>query len=173
MKTLLLMSLIASQSIPVPEVLCERPAEFVNPHNTEVLCIANAVFHEARGEPVNGQEAVAWTIVHRMQHSRFPETACDVVWQPGQFEWTQRVREGGCIYPNPKSEAWLTALAVAEYVFQNQDRVRDCTPLFFYNPAGLEESWLQLNTEKLYRIGNHRFSTLPGTVQVEEVYEAR
>ncbi len=45
------------------------------------LCIAVAIYHEARGEPESGQRAVAVTILNRMHSSAYPGTACGVVYQ--------------------------------------------------------------------------------------------
>ena len=46
------------------------------------MCLALALYHEARGEPVSGQMMVAKVIVNRIQSNRFPNKMCDVVMQP-------------------------------------------------------------------------------------------
>ena len=52
------------------------------------MCLAMNIYHEARGEPFEGQIAVAEVVLERMQDQRWPETSCGVVWQPWQFSWT-------------------------------------------------------------------------------------
>lgn len=44
-----------------------------------LFCIATAVYFEARGEPLEGQAAVAWVVHNRVTSSRHPDTACAVV----------------------------------------------------------------------------------------------
>jgi len=54
----------------------------------EKRCIADSIYHEARGEGLEGMIAVANVIVNRMRSSRYPDTACAVVYQYRQFSWT-------------------------------------------------------------------------------------
>ena len=44
-----------------------------------LFCIATAVYFEARGEPLEGQAAVAWVVLNRVNSWRYPNTACEVV----------------------------------------------------------------------------------------------
>lgn len=46
---------------------------------TSLTCIALTVYHEARGEPYDGQLAVAEVIVNRIQDAAFPGDACSVM----------------------------------------------------------------------------------------------
>lgn len=45
------------------------------------LCLAQAIYHEARGEPVKGQWAVANVVLNRVASKRYPSTICGVVFQ--------------------------------------------------------------------------------------------
>ena len=47
--------------------------------------ISNAVYGEARGEPYEGQVAVAAVILNRVEHPDFPDTVGGVIFQPGAF----------------------------------------------------------------------------------------
>jgi len=47
----------------------------------KVDCVAEAIYFEARGEPFEGQLAVANVINNRVKSSKFPNTHCDVVYQ--------------------------------------------------------------------------------------------
>lgn len=59
----------------------------------EIHCLAEAVYHEARGEPAKGQETVAQVVLNRTQFgTEFGNTVCKVVYQPKQFSWTSRER---------------------------------------------------------------------------------
>ncbi|MCC6305408.1 MAG: cell wall hydrolase [Rhodobacteraceae bacterium] len=47
----------------------------------EWRCLARAIYHEARGETVEGQFAVAEVILNRVDAPDFPDTICAVVFQ--------------------------------------------------------------------------------------------
>ena len=55
------------------------------PLGEEANCIAVAVYHEARGESLEGQLAVARVIMNRAASGRYPGSWCAVVKQPWQF----------------------------------------------------------------------------------------
>ena len=74
-----------------------------------LLCIALAVYFEARGEPTAGQLAVAQVILNRVEDRRFPNNACDVVYQRHQFSFFW---DGKHDRPTDKG-AWDQARAVA------------------------------------------------------------
>lgn len=52
-----------------------------------LLCLTMAIYHEARGEPILGQMAVAEVIINRVKDKRWPSTVCKVVKQKSQFEF--------------------------------------------------------------------------------------
>ncbi len=52
-----------------------------------LVCLALAVYEEARGEPLVGQEAVAMVVLNRARQAHRP--VCQVVFAPGQFSWTK------------------------------------------------------------------------------------
>ena len=87
-----------------------RMIDTAAPMSAELRCLAGAVYFEARGEPLDGQLAVAQVIVNRTEDGRFPRSYCGVVAQPGQFSFMRgsrmpKVREG--------SPAWNRAVAIA------------------------------------------------------------
>jgi spore germination cell wall hydrolase CwlJ-like protein len=81
MKTLLAITVIALA------YLCASNEAYASLMD-EKTCIATAIYHEARGEPLEGMIAVANVIVNRMKSQWFPSTACGVVYQRKQFSWT-------------------------------------------------------------------------------------
>ncbi len=52
------------------------------PLTDEANCIAVAVYHEARGESLEGQLAVAKVIMNRAKSGKYPTSWCGVVKQP-------------------------------------------------------------------------------------------
>ena len=57
----------------------------------EVLCLTVAIYYEARGEPIEGQAAVAQVILNRVQHPDFPDDACAVMLEDSQFSFVAEV----------------------------------------------------------------------------------
>src|SRR3546814_6180704 len=51
----------------------------------ELECLASAVYFESKGEPLEGQLAVAEVILNRVKSPKFPDTICGVVKQRNQF----------------------------------------------------------------------------------------
>lgn len=54
---------------------------------TPLLCLMSAIFFEARDQPITGMELVAEVVMNRVEHSSFPDTVCDVVYEQGQFSF--------------------------------------------------------------------------------------
>lgn len=54
----------------------------------DIKCLALNIYHEARGESVLGQLAVAQVTINRTRDPRWPNTICEVVYQRAQFSWT-------------------------------------------------------------------------------------
>lgn len=50
-------------------------------NESELYCVAKAVYSEARGEDAMGQAAVAWAIKHRVNSGEFPDSACKVIYE--------------------------------------------------------------------------------------------
>lgn len=46
------------------------------------------IYHEARGEMKEGQEAVAWVTLNRVDSPCWPDSIQKVVYEPWQFSWT-------------------------------------------------------------------------------------
>ena len=53
--------------------------------DSERFCMGLALYHEARGEPITGQIAVAATILNRQRSTAYPDTICDVVYENEHF----------------------------------------------------------------------------------------
>jgi hypothetical protein len=53
-----------------------------------VVCLSAAIFFEVRSEPEEAWLAVADTIMTRVEDKRYPNTVCDVVFEPKQFSFT-------------------------------------------------------------------------------------
>ena len=81
----------------------------------DMRCLAQAVYFEARGEPLEGQLAVARVVINRAESSVFPDDYCSVVTQRSQFSF---VKGGSIPQPKTSSPAWKRAVAVARIAHQ-------------------------------------------------------
>lgn len=83
--------------------------------STALLCLAMNIYHEARGEPIAGQIAVANVTMNRASHD--PERVCAAVLKRKQFSWTTRLVDGkGMVAERglPKEpKAWAVSLGIA------------------------------------------------------------
>ena len=80
-----------------------RRLEAAHKRAVELQCLAENIYFEARGEPLNGQYAVAEVTINRLRSPYFPKTICGVVhdtrWDPlrrrfvAHFSWTQMEEE--------------------------------------------------------------------------------
>ena len=56
-------------------------------YQQEYACVLSTLWHEARGEPEEGQRAVMQVIINRKKHKNFPSTFCEVIKQDKQFSF--------------------------------------------------------------------------------------
>lgn len=116
-----------------------------------LMCIALNVWHEARGEPMRGQVAVAEVTRRRVEDPRWPGTPCEVVYQPRQFSWTSIDMPA----PDLSSPSWEEAV-IASWLSQKSS-VTSCSD-HYYNPNDADPAWASspyVEEEKV--IGSHRF----------------
>ena len=90
------------------ELVDAMPAE--GALSEELQCLAGAVYFESRGEPLDGQLAVAQVIINRAEDSRWPSSYCSVVHQRAQFSF---VKNGRMPHIRTSSGAWQRAQAIA------------------------------------------------------------
>lgn len=83
--------------------------------STALLCLAMNIYHEARGEPITGQIAVANVSMNRANYD--VDRVCPVVLKRKQFSWTTRlVDPNGVVVERglPKEpRAWAVSLGIA------------------------------------------------------------
>ena len=52
-----------------------------------VYCLSANVYHEARGETQQEQQAVSQVVLNRVADPRWPNDVCNVITQANQFSW--------------------------------------------------------------------------------------
>ncbi|MGE5675585.1 MAG: spore cortex-lytic enzyme [Mycobacterium leprae] len=109
--------------------------------------LARLVHAEARGEPYEGQVAVAAVILNRTHDARFPSTVASVVYQQDAFESVAN----GSIYLTPST----TAYSAARDALNGWDPTSGC--VFFWNPATAVSRWVW-SRPIVKTIGHHVFA---------------
>lgn len=115
-------------------------------------CLAAAVYFEARGEPNEGQIAVAEVVLNRAASGKYPTSICAVVTQPAQFSFVRR----GRIPPIAKAtEAWRTALAIAHVA--GERHAHEIGPdVLWYHANYVSPAW-DRQLVRVTQIGAHIF----------------
>ncbi|HET9336748.1 MAG TPA: cell wall hydrolase [Sphingomicrobium sp.] len=124
------------------------------PMTDEANCIATAVYHEARGESLEGQVAVAKVIMNRAASGKYPTSWCGVVKQPWQFSFVNP-RTGYMPSVDQASAAWRKALGVTRLAVANAvpSVSSDC---LWYHADYVAPSWGRRLT-RVEKIGAHIF----------------
>ena len=124
----------------------------------EVYCGATNIYYESRGEPDFGQLAVTLVVLNRVKDERFPNTICEVVWQPKQFSWTH---DGKSDMPKLESESNRQAFLKAVYIVLIAQDANDITngALWYYAHGRIDPP--QWTSDKVVTaiIGGHTFLT--------------
>lgn len=127
----------------------------------ELRCLALNIYFEARGEPTEGQLAVAMVTMNRLKSRFFPNSICGVVWQKRQFSWTH---DGKSDRPTDK-RAWRLATKIARFAYQRYTKLSarlrkalDITKgaLHYYAPRLAAPYWAKMHTVTR-EIGGHVF----------------
>ena len=134
----------------------------------ERLCLAQAIYHEARGEPEAGQWAVAEVVLNRVASARYPASICGVVFQNAtaglnrcQFSFACDGRsdmggDGNRIV----RESWVRAnlIAFAAYRDHRAGNYAQKLPTnaLFYHTASVSPAWSQ-SYQQVAQIGAHVF----------------
>ena len=111
-----------------------------------LLCMAMAVYHEARSEPLAGQVAVAHVVLNRAASDLYPDDICGVVTQPRQFSFDWHA---------PRNvQAWEQSVMVAESVLRG-DTVDPTGGALWYHRHDLQVAWSR--GKRGQQIGEHIF----------------
>ena len=151
---LLLLLAVFSERTPAESSLSPEDAR-------EMRCLALNIYFEARSEPTDGQLAVAFVTMNRVESRRYPDTICRVVWQKRQFSWTH---DGKSDRPR-EQYAWKRAQMIARFIFtkytalpEKVRRTMDRTngALHYYAPKLANPYWARAK-EVTFSVGGHVF----------------
>lgn len=140
----------AGQEQPVPAAgRAAEEKEKVSPQMSpeEMELLARVVYSEARGEPFQGQVAVAAVVLNRIEDPAFPDQVSDVIFQP----WAFTAVHDGQFWLEPNA----TAYKAADLALKGEDPSRGA--IYYYNPAKASSYWI-FNRPIIKRIGRHIFA---------------
>ena len=141
-------------------------AALVNQPNgeREERCLAEAIYFEARSEPVAGQAAVAQVVLNRAKSGLYPASICGVVYQ-------NRHRYLGCQFTFAcegkalrvtEPEPWKIASRIAREVLDGTTFLADVGGSTHYHANYVNPRWAK-RLKKMDTIGSHIFYKLkPG-----------
>ena len=115
--------------------------------DNDLRIMANAVYGEARGEPYEGQVAVAAVILNRVKNANFPNSVYGVIFQPRAFTAVA----DGQIYLTPNAKA----REAVEDALNGWDPTGGC--LYYFNPNTATSSWIWTRPQ-VKTIGKHIFA---------------
>ena len=140
-------------------------------YDDQTICLAQNIYHEARGEIVEGQIAVSNVVINRVKSKQFPNDICSVVYQRNQIEIIDRILKilriprlcqfsWVCdLRPNSidDSASWKNIQTLAQKIVQGEHYDLTNGATHFYNPKKVPTpQWANVLT-KTTVIGNHHF----------------
>jgi hypothetical protein len=141
-----------------------QPVEVRLQHaNAERDCLAQAIYHEARGESEVGQLAVANVIVNRARSGKFPSTLCGVIYQNAEKGYHRCqftfACDGRSDVPGER-RAWARSAALAQDVYAEFALGEDVGAIpgtaLYYHTTNVRPNWA--NTyNAVSQIGSHIF----------------
>ena len=121
-------------------------------------CLAEAVYFEARGEPVMGQIAVAQVILNRAFSGKYPNTVCGVVYQNAhrhlacQFTFAcDGIRD---VIREP--DMWVRAKKIATEMLDGKLWLPEVGKATHYHATYVHPGWVS-EMKKMHKLGVHIF----------------
>jgi spore germination cell wall hydrolase CwlJ-like protein len=123
----------------------------------EQTCLAEAMYYEARGDGVRGEEAVAEVVFNRMRDANYPGTICGVVYEGahhGQCQFSFACDANGHARKEPG--AWATARYLAAEILNGYVPLGDVTGgATSYHADYVDPGWSDM--VQTATVGNHIF----------------
>ena len=125
-------------------------------------CLTEVLFHEVRGEPIEGIKAVLSVVHNRTKAKGFPSDYCGVVHQPYQFSYRNSIKPGRTlpinlnklqgsekkIYTIIQELSFIAAVGAFNPVLEDS--------VNFYHSVKISTKWSR-KMKKVATIGSHQF----------------
>jgi len=121
-------------------------------------CLADAIYFEARGEPVRGQMAVAQVVMNRVFSGYYPRNVCETVYQNARRRFACQFTFACDGIPEVVTEpqAWVRATQIAKDMLDGNLWVPEVDRATHYHAYWVRPSWVG-EMKKLYKFGVHTF----------------
>ncbi len=136
----------------------------------EHACLALAIYHEARGEPLEGRIAVAMTVLNRVASRAYPDSICGVVFQ--NMRWRNACQftfacNGRSLWPR-NTHAFARSAALAAIVLKRATTpesfpsdyflatMREYAHVTHYHRVDVKPAW-SARLVPVKRVGDHLF----------------
>jgi spore germination cell wall hydrolase CwlJ-like protein len=122
-------------------------------------CLTDAVYFEARGEPLRGQEAVAQVVMNRVFSGYYPNNVCGVVFQNASHRLACQFTfacEGRNLNRIDEPVMWEQAKRIAKDELDGKIWLADIGHATHYHAYWVHPSWVHEMT-RLYKLGGHTF----------------
>ncbi len=129
------------------DVVKEGYGKRLSINDQEMDLMARAVYSEARGEPYNGQVAIAAVVINRVLHPLFPNTIKGVIFQPWQFTAVH----DGQFWLEPNQASYTAAKAALDGWDPSNGAI------YYYNPITATSRWV-FYRQVILKIGQHYFA---------------
>lgn len=142
---------------------CANPGG--NSYASQLKCLSCNCYHEAKGElpqsgsPIDGGVAVTKVVINRVFDTRFPSTACQVVFEKGQYQWTRQDKRYQSVPAGHRCNniAKDAINGVFRTLPANFDYVFFVNKSYYNNLRGSNRSWWQKKCQRSKTIKNHLF----------------
>ncbi|WP_257099046.1 cell wall hydrolase [Pseudovibrio flavus] len=157
-------------SVPEPRANMFKLSE-ANPHwwyhtplpasvkdKKQLRCLAEAIYFEARGEPYDGQVAVAQVVLNRVKNPAYPATVCDVVYQNEHMRNACQFSfacdgQPEAVFPG---RAWRQAKAIAAKAVDGEVHLDSVGASTHYHATYVSPKWAP-HMKRLRKVGDHIF----------------
>ncbi len=121
-------------------------------------CLANAVYFEARGEPVRGQMAVAQVVLNRVFSGFYPSDVCGVVYQNAHRHLACQFTFACDGIPDVVTEpdAWEIAKRIARDTLDGKLWMPEVARSTHYHAYWVRPSWIG-EMRRILKLGVHTF----------------
>jgi len=139
----------------------EAPVEIAGARlAAESQCLAEAMYFEARGEGLDGQEAVAEVVLQRTRNRNYGSTVCAVVYEgiePGRLDCQFSFACDGSLKRPKEPAIWQETKLLAEKIMSGQVKLSNRTrQAIAYHSVDVTPFW-SASMFKTIQIGNHIF----------------
>lgn len=157
MKYLLLIFLVMYPIKAKHHIIKDYDSEIDMIVTKDVKCLADNIYHEAKGESLKGKIGVAQVTINRVNSEHFPDSICDVVYERTkikrkilcQFSWT--CETGKYIVYN---EQYEDALNIALAFTYNDAKYDILQHSLFFHADYVRPKWKK---KPITKIGRHIF----------------